>query len=125
MRAGTGDGPGNGGRRPAPRPLPGQSLHAARTRKEHALAGLRELELARRRGELVECDAVVRTWQQILRQVRAALLAIPGRLRARLPHLTPEDLQVIDAEIRDTLVALAEDRAEPTRLQQLGEAPGG
>jgi phage terminase Nu1 subunit (DNA packaging protein) len=57
--------------------------------------------------------------------VRNAVLAVPSRLRSRLPHLTPEDVQTIDAELRNTPTALAEDRAEPARLQQLAERPGG
>lgn len=32
----------------------------------------------------------------ILRQVRAGMLAVPSRVAARLPHLTPQDIREID-----------------------------
>jgi phage terminase Nu1 subunit (DNA packaging protein) len=83
------------------------SLHAARTRKEWALAELREIEVRRRRGELLDRDDVRDTWCKILRDVRARLLAVPNRVRSRLPHLTPADILVVDEEIRAALTALA------------------
>jgi hypothetical protein len=43
------------------------SLAEARRRKEWALASLREVELERRRGKLVDADAVVREWARVLR----------------------------------------------------------
>src|SRR5258705_11395366 len=89
------------------------SLHGARTRKEHALATLRELEVRRRQGELVEAVAVEREWAGIVRQVRAAMLAVPSRVRSRLPHLTAHDAGVLDEEVRAALAALGEDGADP------------
>jgi phage terminase Nu1 subunit (DNA packaging protein) len=67
------------------------SLHAARTRKERALAELREIEVAQKRGQLIDADEVAREWSDILRQVRAGVLAITSRVRSRLPHLTAHD----------------------------------
>jgi phage terminase Nu1 subunit (DNA packaging protein) len=39
--------------------------------------------------------------------VRAGVLAVCRRLRARLPHLTGDDLRVVDEELRTALEALA------------------
>ena len=58
------------------------------------------------RGELLEADAVAREWQDILRQLRAGVLAVTSQVRSRLPHLTPADADVIDREIRDALTVL-------------------
>ena len=102
---------GRSGRRPGPPPSP-TSLHGARTRKEIALATLRELEVQKRQGELVEAAATRREWQDIQRLVRARVLAIPSRVRSQLPHLTAHDVEVIDAEVREALTALADGRGD-------------
>lgn len=85
-----------------------ESLFEAQTRKEIALADLREMEVQKRRGELLEADEVAREWADVLRRVRAGVLAVTSRIRARLPHLTTEDGAVIDRELRDALASLGE-----------------
>ncbi len=93
------------------RPPSKTSLHGAQTRKQLALASMRELDLAKRRGEVLDADAVASEWAGILRTVRAAMLAVPSRVRAALPHLTASDVGVIDAELRAALTALGTDDA--------------
>jgi phage terminase Nu1 subunit (DNA packaging protein) len=92
---------GTAGRAPDP-----TSLHGWRTRKEAALAKLRELEFARREGRVLDAAAVQREWEDVLRTVRAGVLAVVSRVRARCPHLTAADVQVIDEELRAALTAL-------------------
>jgi phage terminase Nu1 subunit (DNA packaging protein) len=87
---------------------PAESYEAARRRKESALADIRQLEANKRKGELVEVDAVAREFASLCGTIRGALLAVPNRLRERLPHLTPEDVLVIDEEIRAALTRLAD-----------------
>src|SRR5205807_1156275 len=96
----------HGGARPRAgrKPAPGESYEAAGRRKETALDDLRELEVRKRRGELVDAAQVAREWADVLRTVRAGMLAIVSRLRARLPHLTP-DAHAVDHEIRAALTA--------------------
>jgi hypothetical protein len=53
---------------------------AARTRKEKAVAALRELEVAVRSGRLVDADVVRRRVFEISRQQRDALLNWPARV---------------------------------------------
>jgi terminase small subunit / prophage DNA-packing protein len=91
------------------RPPEPTSLHAARTRKEHALAELRELEVRQKRGAVLDAEAVAREWADVLRQVKAGVLAVTSRVRARLPHLTAHDAGVLDEELRQALAALADD----------------
>jgi phage terminase Nu1 subunit (DNA packaging protein) len=95
------------------------SLHSARTRKEIALAELREIEVRRKREDLVDAGDVAREWAAIIRAVRAAVLAVPSRVRARLPHLTPHDGLVLDEEVRAALTTLADDGGDLT------SEPGG
>lgn len=95
------------GARPG-RPSSPTSLYGWRVRKEAALTKIRERELARLEGRSLDRDEVRRTWGEILRMVRAGVMAAPSRVRSRLPHLTAEDVRVIDAEIRQVLTALAD-----------------
>ena len=104
---------GRGGKRAGAgrKPAPGESYEAARRRKESALADLRQFEAQAKRGALLEADAVAREWSDVLRQVRAGVLAVTSRVRAQLPHLTAHDAGVLDRELRQVLTALADDAA--------------
>ena len=46
---------------------------------------------------------VEREWSAILGTVRAGMLALPSRVGARLGHLTPADVAIIDADVRQVL----------------------
>ena len=61
--------------------------------------------MAKLRGELVEAAAVKAEWS-VRRTIRAAMLAVPSRIAARLPHLAAHDVAEIDAEIRPVLTDL-------------------
>lgn len=58
-------------------------------------------------GKYVEADAVEARWSEVLRNVRSGVLACKSRILQRLPHLTREDGEEIDAELRDALTALS------------------
>src|SRR5262249_28593970 len=92
--------------RPARR---GETYNSARTRKEIALADLRQFEVRKRRGELLDAGAVEREWHDVLRQVRAGVLAVVSRVRAQLPHLSAHDVEVLDRELRSALTSLADE----------------
>jgi phage terminase Nu1 subunit (DNA packaging protein) len=49
-----------------------------------------------------------RKWSGILRKVRAAILAVPSRVAARLPHLSRADVAEIDAEVRAALTEMGD-----------------
>lgn len=63
--------------------------------------------MARERGELVSADAVSREWASILRDLRNAMLAVPSRCGATLPHLTSTDVATLEREIRIALEGVA------------------
>lgn len=75
--------------------------------KEQADAAALKNAILRR--ELVAAVDVEREWSAVLRQVRAALLAIPSRMRQTLPHLTAHDVAAMDAELRRVLEDIARD----------------
>ncbi|MGC4052925.1 MAG: hypothetical protein QM757_26655 [Paludibaculum sp.] len=70
-------------------------------RKEIALADLRELELAEKRGELVSAtDAALRI-AEICQMVRDAMVSIPTKIAPRLASMSSE--REITAELRQVI----------------------
>lgn len=82
-------------------------LDAEKIRVQRETADKLELANAATRRELIPAIEVEREWASILRDVRAAMLAISSRLQQRLPHLSAHDASTIDREIRDTLTEVA------------------
>ncbi len=93
----------------ADKPAPakrGRPVEAHRVRLATAQAELAEIRAAKMRGELVPAAAVEAEWCSALADLRAALLALPARLGAKLA-LSREGVALADAEIRGMLSALA------------------
>lgn len=84
------------------------ALAAERARQSKEQADHISLKNAALRKELVTAGDVVRGWSEILTKVRAAMLAVPSRVWQQAPHLTAEDKNLIDAELRLALSALGE-----------------
>jgi phage terminase Nu1 subunit (DNA packaging protein) len=70
------------------------------------VAAALELKTARQRGALVDAETVAKEWEVICRTIRAGMLRIPRRAAGRLPHLTPQDVRALDAQIRAVLTEL-------------------
>jgi len=68
------------------------------------------LKNAQTRRELVPATEVERAWAGEWRIVRSAILAVPSRLRQIIPHLTIDDIEAIDTELRNTLKELGNGR---------------
>lgn len=66
-----------------------------------------ELKNQQKRGELVHAKQVEAGWCDILRTVRAGLLAVPGRVGSRMA-LSQTHISEIDLEIRSVLKELGE-----------------
>jgi phage terminase Nu1 subunit (DNA packaging protein) len=64
-------------------PTESKGLTRERTRKEAALASLRELQLAQAEGKLVKASEAARAWASAVVRLRQAVLAIPARCAAR------------------------------------------
>ena len=84
-------------------------LKAEKIRKERAAAERLEIQNATARDELLPAADVRHAWGDIIRDVRAGLLAVPSRCGAALPHLSVADVESIDGEIRAALEGLADD----------------
>lgn len=84
------------------------ALDAEKLRLTREQADKIELQNATARRELIPAAEVEREWTAVLRDIRAALLALPSRIGQRLPHLPPRDIEAIDREIRDVLTELAD-----------------
>ena len=86
-------------------------LQAAKAREREAIATLRETELARKRGELVEQKAVVRYVAYAYTCIKERLRALPGAATNKL-NIPAADKHaakmVIDAKIREALNELAD-----------------
>lgn len=85
----------------------GDDLKAEKIRQTREAADKLALANAAARGEMVAVADVAREWADVLRTVRAALLALPSRVGSRLGHLTAHDLSEMDLEIRATLAELS------------------
>ncbi|MHA6644630.1 hypothetical protein [Mesorhizobium sp. A623] len=82
----------------------GDAYKVARTAKMRADTELAEIKAAHARGELVSAAEVTRQWETALTDIRAALLAIPGRLQG----IDRDVLTRIDGEVRAVLLELAD-----------------
>ncbi|WP_242219422.1 DNA packaging protein [Shinella zoogloeoides] len=87
-----------------------RSLTAEKTRLAKEQADAAELRNKVLRGDLVKAGDVEREWADVLRKVRAGVLAVTSRVRQHLPHLTAHDASVIDNELRRALEEIAHDR---------------
>ena len=85
------------------------TLLDARKRKEYALAETRELELRKRKGELVLRSAVEKEWFKIGRSIRDNLANIPDRVSGQCASLRDQDKihSLLTQEIRLCLEGLA------------------
>ncbi len=81
-----------------------------RGRLAKARADAQEARNALLSGTLVDVVAVEQSWKEVLRRVRSGVMAVPSRVAARLGHLKPSDVAVIDAEVRAVLTELGHDR---------------
>ncbi len=84
-------------------------LTEARTRKENALAGLRELELRKRQGELLEYSQVKAEWSKLLTTFKNKMLYIPGKVARSLAGAKDdrERMVILDKEIKEALSILS------------------
>jgi len=90
-------------------------LMEARARLEAAKADLAEMDLAERRGELVQANEAEAQMVAIFSSCKTKLLGVPARVRQQDPGLTKEQVELIEAVIREALEGLA---GEPLEEEQ-------
>lgn len=97
------------------------TLEQARKRRELAQARLSEIDLAKRRSELVEIEAVAEIVSEDYTRVRARLLALPPKC-APLIHkaeTVTEIREILDGSVREALAELSSEvSGEPEAVGQ-------
>jgi len=79
----------------------------ARAVREAYTARLARLKFEEESGRLVPVDELERRLTNVISTSRTKVLAVPSKVRSRLPHLTNRDIAVIDELIREALEELA------------------
>ena len=92
----------------------------ARTRREQAVAKLRELELREKRGELVQLKDVTRAWTGLVAAVRSRLLMMPANLATYVAaESNPAKCEdIMRSELYEALTELSQWRPPHDRLEQ-------
>jgi hypothetical protein len=85
----------------------GESFQEARRRKEIATADMKEIELRKLAGELVEASKVEAHLVKVFSACKTQLLGIPSRAKQTDTTLTLEQVNLIDALIREACEQLA------------------
>lgn len=85
-------------------PLNDEKLLTERVTRE-----IQEMKLAQIKGEVLSLDEVSENWSSFARKVKTAVLAIPTKLRQKLPHLTNADGDVMRKTVRRILQDLAKE----------------
>lgn len=99
---------------PAPPPTQvgeGMSYHDARRMKEEYLAKNAQLEFEERSGKLVDAEKVKQEWSAVASTVRTKVLGIPAKARQRMPEITLDGYEVLEAIVREALEDLSSDGA--------------
>lgn len=86
-------------------PIP--DYNESRARSEYEKANLLELERRQKEKLLLPADQVHKAWAQSVTIAKTKLLAVPTRMRQRIPHLTLEEIAIADQLIRECLEELA------------------
>lgn len=79
----------------------------SRARSEFEKANLLELERRQKEGLLVPRKDVELTWAQVITTAKTKLLGVPSRAKQRIPHLTLEEIEIINVLMREALEELS------------------
>ena len=87
----------------------GDSLDAARCRKENAMADWHEIRVARERSNLLPADEVKTQWLTHISAAKSVLLGIPAAVAPQCVGLEAGEIQsILDAHVREALTRLSE-----------------
>ncbi|WP_420408686.1 hypothetical protein [Hoeflea sp.] len=87
----------------------GRSLQDERAETEALVREIKSIELAKLKGEVLLLSEVSEAWSSFAGRVKQTFLAIPGKMRATIPHLTAHDAETVKKICRDTLDELADE----------------
>lgn len=84
-------------------------LTQERMQTEKITRQIKEIELAKMRGEILTLDEVAESWSNLAAAMKSAMLALPGKARTNIPHLTPHDGETLKKLVKDILNDLADE----------------
>ena len=87
----------------------GNNLADERAETEKIKRQIEEIKLKQLRDEVLTVDEVSEDWSLLSSMFKTAVLAIPGKVRGELPHLSGSDEGRIRDIIRQILLDLADD----------------
>lgn len=88
-----------------PEDLP--DYNTSRARSEYEKANLLELERKTKEGQLLRREDVETAWNGAVNITRSKLLGVPSAAKQLIPHLDPEEVELLMGLIRRALEALA------------------
>lgn len=71
-------------------------------------AKIARLEYEEAAGNLVNAEEVKKEFASMISIARSHLLAIPSKLKGRLPHLTVDEISILDELVREALESIAD-----------------
>lgn len=90
--------------------LPDEKLPSytiSQQRKAFEQANLLELERKQKEGQLLEREDVERAWANTIGRVKSRILATASAAKQRIPHLDPEEVEILKDMLREALFELA------------------
>jgi hypothetical protein len=96
--------------RPPDDPLPDGELPSytiSQQRKAFEQANLLELERKQKEGTLLVKEDVDRAWANAIGRVKSRILATASAAKQRIPHLDPEEVEILKDMLREALFELA------------------
>jgi phage terminase Nu1 subunit (DNA packaging protein) len=109
-RGGTASAPsGQADKAPAPAAddLAIWTLVEAVRQKENALARLRQVQLRKADGKTIEAEDIEPAWARMMIAIRTALIAVPEKLRLKMPTLAKSQIEIIKREIHAAMKVAA------------------
>ena len=79
----------------------------SRARTEWEKANILEMERMTKAGLLLPREDVEQAWDAAVNITRTRLLGVPSTLKQRIPHLTPDEVELTRDMIREALEELA------------------
>ena len=76
-------------------------IAAASAKEKHWRAKKAELDYKRAASELVDAKEISARFVELITTSRTKLLGLPSKAKAQLPHLTIDDLNMLDAIVRE------------------------
>lgn len=83
------------------------SYTISQQRKAFEQANLLELERKQKEGQLLEREDVERAWANTVGRVKSRILATASAAKQRIPHLDPEEVEILKDMLREALFELA------------------